>query len=316
MNIPFLPLLFAAPALLAGEMQLLNGHLSITLPDGAIYGQRSTDLMGPGPGDDETLIWLGEGDDRVAIYAEEIGAFAADDFAAKQKEAMQRSLGKRGIGLDISERDNPVIVYALAREAPAQPSGSNVLAWADVRHADGTMQRLSFVFARNRVKDFEACRRLAKDAIESIRAGAPLPLQARDERIADIDEAGKGLVLPLPEGCHAVHAEGADFLFNTYTLIRPVGVPENSLRLYLGHYPGELDEPEETRKGTVLGEAVEWGITRYPEEGSASAECLVRVAPGLYTHLIVYGVDDKGLDETIAWAESLRIDAPRENTQP
>ncbi len=308
MKSTFLTLLALAPALLAGEMKLLNGHLNITLPDGAEYGARTTELMGPGPGDDETLIWIGEGADRVAIYARELGAYATADFSASRQAAMQRQLGKQGF--EIATTANEGIVYALATKAPKRPSGGDTLAWADVRHEDGTVQRISFLFAENRAADIAACRKLAKEAIESIRPGAPLPLQAREERIAEVDAAGNWLLLPLPEGCHAVHAEGADFLLNNYSIIRPQGEPESGLRLYLGHHPGEPDQSEETRKGHVLGQAVEWSIERDVESGRSAADCLVRVAEGLYTHLIIYAADDKELDSHIRWAEKLNIAKP------
>ncbi len=295
-------LLAAAPALLAGDMGLLNGHLDITLPDGAVYGQRSTELMGPGPGDDESLIWIGEGSERVAILIRELGVYAPEDFAESRKKAMRKAFGEG----DYEIGELPGIVYTLATRAPEYPDGADALAWADIRHEDGTMQRMTFVFAEKPARDIAACRKLVLEALGSLRPGSKaLPLQAREERICRVGDGW--LVLPLPEGCHAVHAEGADFLLNNYSLVRPMGERVGALRLYLGHHPGDIEEGEESRKGKVLGQEVEWSITRDRDNELAVAECLVSVASGLYTHLIIFAVSEEELEQNIRWAEKLYL---------
>ncbi len=307
------------PSLWAAEFSLLGGHLSISLPDEAVYGQRSTSLMGPGPGDDETLIWIGDGSERVAIFARELGRYAPADFRNYQRAAMQKVFGMERFEYVDFERG----VYNLATKAPNCPSGANILATADLFHEDGTMQRLQFVFAEERVKDMEACRKLVRDALASLKAGGKsLPLHAREENIAQVDREGNCLILPLPEGCHAVHAEGADFLLNDYTILRKEADSPGFLRVYLGHHPnaGEEDTAQESRESSILGKKCTWKINRFPENERSygyCADCLLPVNDaGLYVHLIIAAEGEAELEQHISWAESLRLEKPAEREAP
>ncbi len=300
------------PMLYAAQMNALNGHLSLTLPDEAVYGERSTELMGPGPGDDETLIWIGEERKRVAILITELGRYAPKDFTQSQTKSMKDALEDQNFEYGAL----PNIVYGMAKESPAAPNGGNMLGTADLRHTDGTMQRISFYFAQDRAKDIEACRKLIIDTLKSVKAGdKPLPLHARVEHLAQVDKQGNCIKFPLPKGCFAIHAEGADFLLNDYRIITSDAPSTGQIRIYVGHHPGRKEEKgDKNRPGKLFGKEVTWHISKADPDNDDEvlyATCLASVTGGaLYAHLMIWADNEKELERHIRWAEELNVGKP------
>jgi hypothetical protein len=67
--------------LAAKPTSLLNGRLSIRALEGAVDAARPTDIMSaPPPNETETRLFLRDGDHKLVVMSEELGATAATDM--------------------------------------------------------------------------------------------------------------------------------------------------------------------------------------------------------------------------------------------
>lgn len=298
-------LMSMSASLLAKEVGLLGDHLVIDLPDEAKPGVRSTDMMGPMPGTDETLYWIGDDDNRVAVFAKELIKFAEPDFIEKAADGLRRSHSKdfeiRTVG------DN--IVYSLATKAAFWPTGADCYGVAYVRSDDGMVQSVAFHFAKKAAKDIEACRELIIKAVGSIKTGAGKPdLGAHTATIGK--EWNVGLQVPVPAGYFFIHEPGADFNLYRFKEVRQPGSGGSGIGIYLGHHPGktEMDDCKDLRDGKVLGKDVKW--CHFPSQSAREydrAEVLVPLGEGVYMHLFLHADSPEKLAALISAAEGITL---------
>ena len=190
-------LILTAVAALAADMPVLNDRLILDLPKEAQYGQRTTALMAAAPGDDETLIWIGEEGDRIAVYAKELGVLADADFDKQAREFLDAYNEKAPL-YEIKAL-NADVYYALRKEAPARATGADLFGVALVRHRDGSLIRMQILFATNHVSKPEECRTWAENAFRSMRFGTGSRNSA--ERTDDINFFNElVLEVPVPQG--------------------------------------------------------------------------------------------------------------------
>ncbi len=306
-------LLVACPAILAAEMNLLDGHLRITLPDNA-QGETARPPIWEHPEIcGNTFIQIGEGQEKITLFAQELGRIAAADFMERQAKSLKEQF--KGDAFEIGEL--PGMVYALATTPPESSDRTILFATAFIRHQDGTMQRLDFRATPEKAKDIKTCRRMVLGALRSVKPGdKQLTLHARDERIARVGDKGHWLTLSLPDGCYASYSEGEDFLVAEYKVLCSQGERDSRLLIYLGWWPNPGDDtPTETRKRKLLGQTAIWNIQTFPDEPYCYADCLVPLPAGndgLLLHLNIAAADGTKLDELIRWAESLRLEKSAE----
>ena len=284
-------LILTAVAALAADMPVLNDRLILDIPMEAQYGQRTTALMAAAPGDDETLIWIGEEGDRIAVYAKELDVLADADFDKQAREFLDAYNEKAPL-YEIKAL-NADVYYALRKKAPARATGADLFGVALVRHRDGSLIRMQILFASNHVSKPEECRTWAENAFRSMRFGTGSRNSA--ERTDDINFFNElVLEVPVPQGYVRTTNPGVDFTYTTYTKLTTWDAPTDYFGIYLGDHP-DFEERKDAQiiKSTAAGKKVTW-FCFSPRPGVYAAECCVRMSgllnfsePSLYMHLIV-----------------------------
>lgn len=284
-------LVLTAVAALAADMPVLNDRLILDLPEDAQYGQRTTALMAAAPGDDETLIWIGEEGDRIAVYAKELDVLADADFDKQAREFLD-AYNEKAPMYEIKAL-NADVYYALRKKAPARATGADLFGVALVRHRDGSLIRMQILFASNHVSKPEECRTWAENAFRSMRFGTGARNSA--ERTDDINFFNElVLEVPVPQGYVRTTNPGVDFTYTTYTKLTTWDAPSDYFGIYLGDHPNfEERKDAQIIKSTAAGKKVTW-FCFSPRPGVYAAECCVRMSgllnfsePSLYMHLIV-----------------------------
>lgn len=284
-------LILTAVAALAADMPMLNERLILDLPEEARYGQRTTALMAAAPGDDETLIWIGEEGDRIAVYAKELDVLADADFDKQAREFLD-AYNEEAPLYEIKAL-NADVYYALRKKAPARATGADLFGVALVRHRDGSLIRMQILFAANHVSKPEACRTWAENAFRSMRFGSGSRNSgARKDDINFFNELV--LEVPVPEGYVRTINPGVDFTYTTYAKLTTWNAPTDYFGIYLGGHPNfEEREDAQIIKSTAAGKKVTW-FCFSPRPDVYAAECCVRMSgllnfgePPLYMHLII-----------------------------
>lgn len=284
-------LILTAVAALAADMPVLNDRLILDLPEEARYGQRTTALMAAAPGDDETLIWIGEEGDRIAVYAKELDVLADADFDKQAREFLD-AYNEEAPLYEIKAL-NADVYYALRQKAPARATGADLFGVALVRHRDGSLIRMQILFAANHVSKPEECRTWAENAFRSMRFGTGSRNSgARKDDINFFNELV--LEVPVPEGYVRTTNPGVDFTYTTYAKLTTWNAPTDYFGIYLGGHPNfEERKDAQIVKSTAAGKKVTW-FCFSPRPDVYAAECCVRMSgllnfgePPLYMHLIV-----------------------------
>lgn len=284
-------LILTAVAALAADMPVLNERLILDLPEEARYGQRTTALMAAAPGDDETLIWIGEEGDRIAVYAKELDVLADADFDKQAREFLD-AYNEEAPLYEIKAL-NADVYYALRKKAPARATGADLFGVALVRHRDGSLIRMQILFAANHVSKPEECRTWAENAFRSMRFGSGSRNSgARKDDINFFNELV--LEVPVPEGYVRTINPGVDFTYTTYAKLTTWNAPTDYFGIYLGGHPNfEERKDAQIVKSTAAGKKVTW-FCFSPRPDVYAAECCVRMSgllnfgePPLYMHLII-----------------------------
>lgn len=284
-------LILTAVAALAADMPMLNERLILDLPEEAQYGQRTTALMAAAPGDDETLIWIGEEGDRIAVYAKELDVLADADFDKQAREFLD-SYNEEAPLYEIKAL-NADVYYALRQKAPARATGADLFGVALVRHRDGSLICMQILFAANHVSKPEACRTWSENAFRSMRFGTGSRNSgARKDDINFFNELV--LEVPVPEGYVRTINPGVDFTYTTYAKLTTWNAPTDYFGIYLGGHPNfEERKDAQIVKSTAAGKKVTW-FCFSPRPDVYAAECCVRMSgllnfgePPLYMHLII-----------------------------
>lgn len=284
-------LILTAVAALAADMPMLNERLILDLPEEARYGQRTTALMAAAPGDDETLIWIGEEGDRIAVYAKELDVLADADFDKQAREFLD-AYNEEAPLYEIKAL-NADVYYALRQKAPARATGADLFGVALVRHRDGSLIRMQILFAANHVSKPEECRTWAENAFRSMRFGTGSRNSgARKDDINFFNELV--LEVPVPAGYVRTINPGVDFTYTTYAKLTTWNAPTDYFGIYLGGHPNfEERKDAQIVKSTAAGKKVTW-FCFSPRPDVYAAECCVRMSgllnfgePPLYMHLII-----------------------------
>lgn len=249
----------------------------LDVPEGAQYGRRTTALMEAFPGDDETLIWVGEGADRIAVYAHEMDLLANDDFEKQAREFLAR-YNTTGDIFEVKVQ-SPDVVYALRKTAPERITGADAFGVAVIRHKDGSMIFLRIVFAENHAKTPEKSREWAEKVIRSVRFGdGKRNVAARKDIISFFNDLF--FEVPVPEGYVRTVNPAYDFIVTRYTKLSKMEEPTASFALYLGGHPSFHEDKfkgAQKVEGAVAGKKVTWFCFE-PEPGVYAAESCVCVA--------------------------------------
>lgn len=297
----------SATSLQAKEVALINGHLLMELPDNATLGDSDRDLASARPGNAETVYWIGEGGERVAVYAIELFQFAEPDFTAQAENGLREAAPA---GFEVCTMGEN-IVYAIATRAVEKPTGADLYASAFVRSEDGTVQRIQFVFDAGIAKDITRCRQLVLDALGSIRQGVSPELGARQALLGTAPD-GSQWRLPVPDGYYGTRESTADSTTFRFREVRRGESKGSAIGVYFGPSP-KLKCPAgcAKRPGTLLGRPVEWSVQApRSENGYHRAETVLPlpVADGaapMHIHIFIHADTTEKLDALIPYAEGL-----------
>lgn len=297
-----LAFLLSATAAWAVDMTALNNRLILDMPAEAKYGERGTALMAAYPGDDETLIWVGDGDDRIAVYAQELDVLAGKDFEQKARTFLEH-VNKKGTQFEIKSH-HPDICYSLRKDAPKEASGQDLFGAALIRHKDGSLLLVRTYFAANQVQSPEQCRNWSEKAFLGIRFGeGTRPSAARTDTVEFLE-------VPVPEGYVRTINPGVDFVYTTYRELKELGTPGAFFGIYVGAHPSyEKRDGAKEVKGTTLGQDVTWSCYE-SESGFFDAECLVQLEPPLCLHLLIAAPSAEVRDALIKQLSQIKLANP------
>ena len=266
--------------------------------------------MAAAPGDDETLIWIGDAEDRIAVYAKELDVLADADFDKQAREFLD-AYNEQAPLYEIKAL-NADVYYALRKEAPARATGADLFGVALVRHRDGSLIRIQILFAANHVSKPAACRSWAENAFRGMRFGSgSRNSSARKDDINFFNELV--LEVPVPEGYVRTTNPGVDFTYTTYTKLTSWDAPADYFGIYLGDYPS-FEERKDAQKvnSTAAGKKVTW-FCFSPRPNVYAAECCVRMSgllnfgePTLYMHLIIIAPSPEEREAQIKQLEQLK----------
>lgn len=324
--------LLLSQSVFGGEMSLLNNHLVITLPAGATRVQRTTGIIASSSSQDkETLIRCGRGHTKMEVFAEELEAMASPDYPSSELRAM-RELNTYGQFFEFGQLPGDII-YALLKEVPHPLEESNLYAVANIRHTDGTQQRLRFYFGYESAQNAQACRDAVIAALYTLRPGpgGGLNAQARTELISHGMKADK-LALPLPAGYLSEHDNMESEPLHNYRPLVWAGKEAPTMGIKISTDPhmfcqNELHVTRSTaslRKGVLLGQPIEWYTYLQEGTGNYAAECLlplgqkgravtfqaVEGSTCLYLHINILAPERKSMIDMIELAETMYFNTP------
>ncbi len=293
-----LTFLLTTSAAFADDLPALNNRLMLDVPEEAQYGQRTTALMEADPADTETLIWIGEGADRIAIYAQELDVSADADFDTQAQKILKNRSNKVSPDFDIKKL-NDNIWYAVRTTAPTVPNGADLYGEALIRHTDNTLIRVSMLFAPNLAPNAQQCREYVEKIFTGMRIGQGVrEASARTDKINFFNEME--LQVEVPEHYVRTVNPGCDFIYTTYTRLAAADAPTDYFGIYLGGHPSfEKREDAKKTKSTTAGKKVTWYCYE-PEPEVYAAECCVRLTsklnfdePPVFMHLIIIAPSDE-----------------------
>lgn len=326
-------LLFSAAVAAAADKSALGDRLVLDLPESAQVGQRTTALMAAFPGDDESLFWVGDGADRIAVYVKALDMLADEDFE-KQARAIIERYKEDGAEFEVKTL-NPDIIYGLRKSAPRKASGADMYGVAFIRHKDGSMIRLQILFADKYAETPEKNCEWSENVIRSIRFGSGVrPSAARVDTINLFDEAV--MELPVPEGYVRTINPGHDFTYTTFTKLTRQDDPPEYFGVYLGMNPNFKEEKFENAQkvqNTVAGKKATWYCT---ESDVYRADALLLLSgcdselwwrlsgligstpePPLYSHIIIIAPSAEKRTEIINnFTQAKLIEHTHEDNRP
>lgn len=165
----FFALLCLLPAARSAKSSVLNDHLRLDIPDATVTNEIPGALMEVSRHSTEARIHTGKG--AISVLIKEKGYLAEEDFVHGVKQAMS-NLNAEGDFFTLGQMgDN--LVYALLREAPPglSPDLEYPYAYAEYRHPDGTVQKLTVIVRGEAAGDVQARRNDITAWLRSLKPG-------------------------------------------------------------------------------------------------------------------------------------------------
>lgn len=289
---------FEALQLDANKVSLLGDRLSMHVLEGSTADAAPAGVMEPDASAQlETRVFLSNGDKKLVILSEELGALAGDSYLETVKANSPR-LATATFREETLPSGLPVVLALhddLSTDHQAIP-----LAHAFSKLEDGTAQA-THVFVNSAVVEAGAggCVDLAVRLLSTLAPGQRKLDLAGGERSLSND-----LTLTLPAGQLLVKQRGPDFELYRILMVRDLGTAAPHLGIYLGHHPSfEVDDKAKRVAGNVLGQAVEWQET--VSQGIIERETLVKRGD-LAIHLFLAAASPEDADTMTQVASTLK----------
>lgn len=331
-----LPLICSALAsAFAAELSVLNDHLRLNIPDAAVAEEIPNALMEASRHSTKDLIIVGSGNECLRVEVIEKGYLAEETFAQTVRQAMSR-LNEEGDFFTIEQMGDH-LVYAILREAPPNLSHEREYpyAYAEYRHPDGTVQKLTILIRGKAAGDVQARRMDITAWLQSLTPGKrKLNTEARTEQQTSY-MADCHVSVPVPEGFYTELHEGEGFHYATYARLGKRDAPVEQFSVQVGDHPQlsfeELPASQlQTQSGTMAGQKAEWHL--FEEAGLLFAECVLPLGPRgskptfsawswpcakkqeiIYLHVTIITQEADARTQLICQAERITVSPAQEN---
>ncbi|MEU7869226.1 hypothetical protein [Dactylosporangium sp. NPDC049140] len=275
------------------EITLLDGRLTVTLPEGARAEARNQSLMGvAGSGQAETRVLFDLDGERLVLLASELFRVVDGELRSSIEAVAQKWELPAGQRLEPIEAGAETVAYGyfpLDSRRQAVP-----IADAFVRTADFAVVRVQLFVSPNAADDREGLTELASQVLRTVRPGErSLRAAAGERRLVDL--GGETILTAhVPDRWVAYQEPGLSFVVLRLFRLTPLGGPFASVTLYRGSAPslvhGRFPADAVTRSGgRLLGLPTDW-VHVHTGIGGTSAvhvrEALVEDGSGQFVHAL------------------------------
>lgn len=305
---PPAPSAIARKPLSTTPTSLLNGRLTIRLPEGAKIEARPVSVMSaPESDEDETRVVLDAGEERLVVMVHELFGLASDDFerdvrltvagwgdkAAQYRFAHAPLKGVRAIAVlpapGSSQETDAVFVRGLFVALP-----------------DGTVQTV-FVYVNPRAaRDHAGCSAAAERILATLAPGPRrLQLDAGKRTLATLSPDAE-IVVTVPKNIVVTTQNGPDFVVQRLKVVGWLGKSSDMIGFYLGHHPS-FEKGEKRADGTLFGKKVVWQARREGRGLEALVSLPRASGPPDYAHVWIIATSDDRLAALKTIAESMKL---------
>ncbi len=287
-------------------LPLLGGRLTVLPILHSAAAPFDFNIMAAPPSDEIGMrVRVGFRDERFVIMADELFRTVGGDLARQAATFFERLAAERGVTFRI---DPPVGIAGRARAIlawPTQPyreGPATLVVSVVVAQADGTAQWIEFYVVG--LAPTAGCGELAARIARTIAPG-----ERRLDRSGGTRRLGRwrdeDVTIALPRGWALVRQPGADF--EIAWIYKLTALDERPVRMgiYVGNYPGRLDESVERLAGRLLGHDVTWFVAR--GEGRVEMNAIAPIIDSAVVHVFFSTVRDADAHELKRVAESLAL---------
>ncbi len=302
-------------ATLSRKMDLLNRKLYLDLPANAKLMPRVADIMAADPNQNqETRIFIEDGNRKLVIMATETLIMATDNFLAELNKAepttedYSRKQLNSGDSV-ITILNTPTIYYDSTESAILINS-------LLVKNPDKTVSRVDAYINPEAFQSKDEYVRLSEKIFNTLSKGTRrLNLAARTESFKVFGTTSK-IKMNLPKNYFVLADEKYDFGVLRVNAYRMLGdTTFSSMTIYTGHHPtyfyneyGLNEADAKKTPGKYLAQAVDWLEFRDPTRDLFLREQFVHadfIETGLILHVAITTNTEKALKEMISIADQM-----------
>ena len=290
-------------------VEVLGGHLTVRMPQGARVEARPFPIMGaPESLDHETRVVFDASPERLVLLADESFAFAGDDFEQDVKEWVAQWRGKYKIEpcrLPVKAL-KAVAVIPVSDPDRSRSDDATFVEGLFVESGDRTIQSLDVYVNAAAEKDLKQCKAVAHQILLSVAPGKKkLDLVAGERRLS-ANSADLEIAVRVPKDTVATTQVGADFLVHRLIALGRLGSDSGSILVYVGGAPDYQAGPRKG-EGMLLGKRVEWHTL--PGGQGLQTLCELPIPGGhhVYAHIIIQASNDAQLRALRETAGSMKL---------
>ncbi|MEN6627859.1 MAG: hypothetical protein ABFD69_16665 [Candidatus Sumerlaeia bacterium] len=285
------------------QFDLINKRLTVSMPRGSTIGSRAQGIMGAAePTEQETVIIYEDSGNKLVLLARELFKFAGKDFDGETSRALKRLSGDMGSHFVATGIGGNKIIGV--PDKPKQKGDSILYGVAFVRHADGTVLRVSVYFNPSFHKAPNRCRELTQRILASIATG-PRRLNL-DAGVKKLDLRADGITLSTPRNWVYTVQDGIDFTVYHLTEMSEFEQLSKNISIYVGWCPSYFHEKIDKdllfkgkRTSLLFGRQQEWVEYWNAEEDPAKNIEMIAKMPetdgNTLIHIFGSAGDDKGI---------------------
>lgn len=305
---PTAPNAIARKPLSATPTSLLNGRLTIRVPEGAKIEARDVSVMAaPEADEDETRVVLNAGGERLVIMVHELFGLASDDFERDVRVTVA-GWGDKAAQYRFAHSSLKGVRAIAVLPAPGSSQGTDAIFVRGLFVAlpDGTVQTVFVYVNPQAARDLTGCSTAAERILATLAPGPrKLRLDAGKRTLATLSPDAE-IVVTVPKNIVVTTQNGPDFLVQRLKVVGWLGKSSDMIGFYLGHHPS-FEKGEKLTDGTLFGRKVVWQARR-EGQGLEALVALPRAsgAPD-YAHVWIIATSEDRLAAMKSIAESMKL---------